>query len=1635
MAHPDIDLSRLELLSLTGCATFSDIQSLAREIKENYSQSVNVSGVTNVHMPKHSLDTTALNLINTQDSNSLKGKVPVKTRGDGNCLFNSMSLALCGKDYMANELRLRTALELALNSEYYAAHPIFKESKIKTASGKEWPMTGLYDAVVFSNNNPRIQHTRGLETKENFQEAVEKEICGTFSNYAWSGIMQIMGLASAVGCNIQLLYPDKRHLLIRLLNATYRARTSDSSEKLPTVTIMWTDINGWTNRDKELQVNHFVPCLQVDESTSEWITVSKTRKRTATVAKTLVHDLDLNADHKTGSTRKSVPKQKFTKFDRSSTSRPELTLKDFLVPQHTKASGNAKRRRKNPVKSCSIPNHKSAQLPQVRKAKYCEDKNTGVASNFFVEPVRINLGTAVAPKASSNPISSHSKTAVKNPGIDSMKNLNDVLMSNSRKPSATRTNAKRPLNDSFMSDSISNNTPNLDKHSSSKCGVNGNIAENCRGTADIAAGVDPPYIYDNPSMKVAATGSISQEPDTGPTVSLTKPSLLEFNVSMEFGKEMADKSIQTSEKPAFPLKGVDRSFYRKRGELYYKNANRNKKTSTRKNENKGVFEYQISDVKGTLKENIQTLKFGLSVPRSKIASQQGVVAVGEYILQHGPLIPTTELCKVYTEGKGCSVGRRIMAAELYGIISKYLSIMQIHIEGRAFISEKTSGDFNCLASFLKNYSQNNPKLINDKINDSVGGCFKQALQYMDTKRDRDTAVAIMERIASVNYVAGKLLHTKNKRAVQTCRDLFMPNLSKYEDIKITSQVVRNDMTNENQHKLSLRIANKRKSMEILHIQPGRGRILKCEENESLVPLLEYAFMENDIRERGGGGQQSHPRLIDDTLYRTPDSHTDMKKAREIVIAMSNPDFHISLSCCYNYTQNYKKNTLQARRHHDGKGVNAKLSLHNPPRVGVHKFVINTHWSSSNVNYLVDDCEANKDSSVIDSKDAKSIVPADIAPVQKPMKTWKQRDGILPDHDWEQGQTNAVTPMAHLFLESRNVIEMPISSEELILPLKNSAVAVTRTGKAVNLIYLSYYEPETVFRCFNELLFLLAEPSLDSYFRNPKTGKLKQTFCFVVDNGQSEQPSSSLVQMALVRFCKFLNLEKVIQVSFTEYNSKRNFVERVHPQVNKTLSAHGAFSSQGIHEGFQAPGCMKHKENMEHMANAVIDCLKGANFGGRCLDIYRGPCEDQWIFNDEDELKEFLSFTEFNKEISAMSYKVRETPLLRSLEAVWNIDGKFKRNYWNDYTILYGEEKKAAYRDKYTTIVYGREANEAGPGHLGVHRQPLPDYIRWLATSGELHYLPYNLRQTFPVGLWDSVPGFFMPSNCLDLAYMLMSKPTGNLLKWLALLAWVPEDDVMEYFDNKDKQLDKNQNDGFQRLIWKQHKLYKKKKDDLVKMCSDNKIETCGKKYELVERLALADGDEPPPKVDHYNGTRRLPTTTKDISNLSACYLQSIMKWHGMASSGTKDELILRTTLIANNRKYLCFNRERKMFSDMTSMTQSLLLEEKKRSILPGHAPIYTHRNYETPTSTTISSDRPRFNASVQTQWSGKSRVDVPTGVSSVETLMEMFQDLQRHIQPSTSEMETGSANDEQRRNNEEAFLKEGVRVSKKNIMI
>ena len=63
-------------------------------------------------------------------------------------------------------------------------------------------------------------------------------------------------------------------------------------------------------------------------------------------------------------------------------------------------------------------------------------------------------------------------------------------------------------------------------------------------------------------------------------------------------------------------------------------------------------------------------------------------------------------------------------------------------------------------------------------------------------------------------------------------------------------------------------------------------------------------------------------------------------------------------------------------------MNAPISLHRPPRTGVQQFVINLHWTTANVNLIVDSNQ-NLSHSIVVSKDAKAIIPADISPIQRP----------------------------------------------------------------------------------------------------------------------------------------------------------------------------------------------------------------------------------------------------------------------------------------------------------------------------------------------------------------------------------------------------------------------------------------------------------------------------------------------------------------------------------------------------------------------------------------------------------------------------------------------------------------------------
>ena len=378
----------------------------------------------------------------------------------------------------------------------------------------------------------------------------------------------------------------------------------------------------------------------------------------------------------------------------------------------------------------------------------------------------------------------------------------------------------------------------------------------------------------------------------------------------------------------------------------------------------------------------------------------------------------------------------------------------------------------------------------------------------------------------------KLQGISNKQSLQNCALTVSGKLNKFEEIvqELTAQKNLSHLSPNEKRGLIRRQKDLIKERDLRHRFKSlniSGRNLKIEEFPDIATILEYEFGEGDRIKRGGGGLESHPKLTNDILYRAADNVTNMTDARLALLSLAPENFSISLSTCYNYTQNFRKGTREAKRHHEGRGINACVSLHKAPDTApIKDLVIDVHWSSANVNAILDEAAQNPSQVVVDSYDAKQVVrPTD----RHNLKTW--RPCKYEDHTYYQSRQHAITPMSHLFLktvetsrESRLSHQLYPNTSDVLLgssPEKRETVIhQKRTGKAVTVLRLSHYENETVFRSVNEFLSLMTLPHLDSYFRDPNTGKLKQNLVFVVDNGV-DMPRNPLVQMLLVRLQRYL----------------------------------------------------------------------------------------------------------------------------------------------------------------------------------------------------------------------------------------------------------------------------------------------------------------------------------------------------------------------------------------------------------------------------------------------------------------------------------------------------------------------------------
>lgn len=345
-----------------------------------------------------------------------------------------------------------------------------------------------------------------------------------------------------------------------------------------------------------------------------------------------------------------------------------------------------------------------------------------------------------------------------------------------------------------------------------------------------------------------------------------------------------------------------------------------------------------------------------------------------------------------------------------------------------------------------------------------------------------------------------------------------------------------------------------------------------------------------------------------------------------------------------------------------------------------------------------------------------------------------------------------------------------------------------------------------------------------------------------------------------------------------------------------MSDHGPFSSKMVH-AVAAPGSKEHNENMERMAQDVVDCIRKGIFNKEPIKCFRGVgSEENYIFRDENELKSFNVLSEERKLKDQTLYCPVQCEKLTYLEKVWCVKTNFKGTYGEDYNTL--TSSKTAFEDNYNTTVFRQDECWRGATPLErFDRQPLPDFKLW-EDAGELHYMGYEERRDFPSGPWDENPGIFLPEKVLNMCFRVLPTPSRAVVTSVAFLAWVSLDEASSYFSTMHKKLQDQKEEDLQRETWKLHPLYQESRETLVKMCSESGLLTTGKKHELVRRIAENEPREKDlVKLDEgelYDGDMEsIPSSSAGLMRLSVTQLRLILRTHRVLEVGTKEELVTR----------------------------------------------------------------------------------------------------------------------------------------------
>nr|XP_020459489.1 vertnin [Monopterus albus] len=177
------------------------------------------------------------------------GLLPLNCKGEGNVLFDAVSMLLVGNTVLSLELQVRTVVEMVLWKRYYLSEMI--DSKM------------MLQAVRFSLCAEESEDMLNLPFTilEAIFDADVKASCfpGSYTN-----MWHVYALSSVLQFNIYSIYPMFNLKIRPYFNRVVRPRTWPKDSVPVTLYIMW---SGELQSDESFRPNHFVALVQTSDLT------------------------------------------------------------------------------------------------------------------------------------------------------------------------------------------------------------------------------------------------------------------------------------------------------------------------------------------------------------------------------------------------------------------------------------------------------------------------------------------------------------------------------------------------------------------------------------------------------------------------------------------------------------------------------------------------------------------------------------------------------------------------------------------------------------------------------------------------------------------------------------------------------------------------------------------------------------------------------------------------------------------------------------------------------------------------------------------------------------------------------------------------------------------------------------------------------------------------------------------------------------------------------------------------------------------------------------------------------------------------------------------------------------------------